>query len=315
VEIQVGLQMETDYPVSGEVTLTLDPQKPADFPLWLRVPKWCQTFHVTVDDKTYIGNPGSFLEIQRLWKPGNGMKIKVDLPLTLIEGGHAYPYHCAVKRGPQVLAVDSWPGGGDVNSARIDPHARINLSEAEILQPKGWHGHQFYSSKEITLGDGKPAILVPFTDAGQLGWTYNHDIRMYGAHTYRVWILRQNAPGFRWKRIQSTDAGWSYSGEYTRVQDDYLAGNTFTRIPLGEHMELSFRGRMVHVMGAFERSHADILIDDDLYRDVKWYSLGRGGHRPFQSRFLDEGPHILKIIAKDGPISLDYVEVLNFESV
>ena len=313
-EVELSVSSETDFPKSGQVSLTLEPDRPAVFPLLLRVPKWCRIYQVSIGDESFTGKPGTFLEIKRSWKPGDTLKIMMDLPVILHRGGHAYPNHSAVKRGPQVLAVDSWLSGGDVNSARIDAREILNLSNAEVEKPVGWIGDQFYSSAGIILGDGKAAVLVPFTDAGQLGWTYNHDIRMYGAHTYRVWIQHLNSPKTLWRRIQNTDAGWSYSGEYTRVQDNNQAENTFTRIPVGQQMEISFHGRMVRVMGAFERSHADIFIDDEIYRDVKWYSLGRGGRRPFQSRLLKEGLHNLKIIAKDGPISLTYLEVLDIES-
>jgi hypothetical protein len=77
-------------------------------------------------------------------------------------------------------------------------------------------------------------------------------------------------------------------------------------------MQITFRGRMARVMGAFERSHADIEIDGEVYQDVKWYPMGRGGHRPFQSRLLTPGEHTLKIIAK-GPVRLDYIDVLDVE--
>lgn len=313
-EIRLGLRAETDFPISGNVTITLTPERPAVFPLLLRVPKWCRAFEVFIAGETLCGTPGTYLEIKREWQPGDVLKVRMDLPVTVHDGGDAYPDHSAIIRGPQVLAVDSWLSGGDVNSTRIDPGQPVTLSAAEVQKPNGWYGDQFYSSPTATLADGKPAVLVPFTDAGQLGWTYNHDIRMYGQHTYRVWIQNKNAPRHAWRRIPCTAAEWSYSGEFTRVLDENQAENTVTRIPAGQRMEIVFTGRMVRVMGAFERSHADIVIDGDVYKDVKWYSLGRGGRRPFQSRLLKEGPHTLTLIAKDGPISLAYIEVLNIGS-
>jgi hypothetical protein len=136
---------------------------------------------------------------------------------------------------------------------------------------------------------------------------------MYGSHSYRVWIKDKDAPKMLWHRIPDTDPGWTFSGEFTRDQSEDEADATTTAIPDGENMQITFNGRMVRVMGAWERSHADIYIDGEIYRDIKWYSLGRGSHRPFQSRFLEPGEHTLKIVAK-GPIRLDYIDILEVKN-
>ena len=116
--------------------------------------------------------------------------------------------------------------------------------------------------------------MAPFTDVGQLGWTYNQDIRMYGSHSYRVWIKDKDAPRMIWHRIPDTDPGWTFSGEAIRDRSDYAADATTTLIQDGESMQISFNGRMVRMMDAFERSHANIFINGDIYRDIKGYSLG-----------------------------------------
>jgi len=308
-EIELSLNAETDFPHTGKVDLTVYPEREAEITILFRVPKWCSSYQVKIDDTITRGKPGTFLKVTRTWKSGEVMEISMDLPIQCLDGGHAYPFHHAIKRGPQVLVVDSWLSDGDANSARFDPNKSLDLEPVTTETPKGWFGDQVYASPAVVLEDGKLAKMAPFTDGGQLGWTYNHDIRMYGSHSYRVWIKDEDAPKMIWRRIQDTDSDWCHSGEYTLSVDNYVADATITRILDGESMEIKFKGRMVRVMGAFERSHADIYIDGDIYRDVKWYPMGRGGHRPFQSRFLEPGEHTLKIIAK-GPISLDYIDVL-----
>jgi DUF1680 family protein len=308
-EIELALKSETDFPHTGDVKLTVQPEREAEATLLLRVPKWCRSYQVRIKEDAFVGTPGTFLNITRSWVPGDVVQISMELPIQILDGGHSYPFHHALQRGPQVLAVDSWLSDGDVDSARFDPQKPVKLEAVTANTSVGWSGDQIYSSDAVTLKDGGAARLAPFTDVGQLGWTYNHDRRMYGSHSYRVWIKDKDAPRMTWHRIPDTDPGWTFSGEISREESEYLADATTTRIADGESMEIQFNGRMVRVMGAFERSHADIYIDDDIYRDIKWYPMGRGGHRPFQSRFLEPGEHTLRIVAK-GPIRLDYIDIL-----
>lgn len=308
-QIELFIKSETDFPYTGDVKLTLQPEGKAEITLYLRVPKWCRTYQVEIDSCDYFGSPGTFLKITRKWSPGDVVEIHMDLLIQCLDGGHSYPFHHAIQRGPQVLAVDSWLSDGDVNNARFDENKLASLETVDADTPVGWFGDQVYSSDAVTMEGGETTRLAPFTDVGQLGWTYNQDIRMYGSHNYRVWIKDRDAPKMIWHRIPDTDPGWSYSGEFSREQSEYAADATTTRIQDGDSMQITFNGRMVRVMGAFERSHADIFIDGDIYRDIKWYSLGRGSHRPFQSRFLEPGDHTLKIVAK-GSIRLDYIDIL-----
>lgn len=39
---KVEIRQETDYPASGRVVITIDPAEPAQFPLRLRIPRWCR---------------------------------------------------------------------------------------------------------------------------------------------------------------------------------------------------------------------------------------------------------------------------------
>jgi DUF1680 family protein len=311
-EIEFALKAETDFPQTGNIDLTIQPEREAEVALFLRVPQWCRNYQVKVGDRMYYGTPGTFLNITRRWSAGDRVQIRMDLTIQILDGGHSYPFHHAIVRGPQVLAVDSWLSDGDVEGARFDSNKSVELDAATANTPAGWSGNQVYSSAAITLEGGDTTRLAPFTDVGQLGWTYNHDIRMYGSHSYRVWIKDKDAPRMIWQRISDTDPGWKYSGSFTHQEGENFADETTTRIPDGESMEIKFNGRMLRVMGAFERSHADIYIDGDLYRDIKWYPMGRGGHRPFQSRFLEPGEHTLRIVAK-GPIRLDYIDILKVD--
>src|ERR1035438_5165646 len=49
--LSIAVQQETNYPSSGNVVIRVDPSHPASFPLKLRIPRWCHTATVSVNNK------------------------------------------------------------------------------------------------------------------------------------------------------------------------------------------------------------------------------------------------------------------------
>ena len=72
--VSLKIRQETDYPSSGHVVLRLDPAQPAQFPLHLRIPRWCSKAVVTVNGQAWKKplSAGTFLSLDRLWSPAIG---------------------------------------------------------------------------------------------------------------------------------------------------------------------------------------------------------------------------------------------------
>ena len=70
---KVTLQQETDYPTSGLVKITVRPSQPMEFPLRLRIPRWCLNAKLTITGESpheiAPGQPN--FEVRRTWKPGD----------------------------------------------------------------------------------------------------------------------------------------------------------------------------------------------------------------------------------------------------
>jgi hypothetical protein len=302
--VNLCLQMQTDFPKSGRATLTLKLERPSEVRLLLRVPNWCTTYTALVNGTTHRGTPGQFLEISRSWQDGETVAIEMDVPVRLIPGGDSYPGHFAVKRGPQVLAIDSRLNEGEIGAATIDSSAETTLEDRPGSLAEGWTGDQAYAASAVTIGRKGPAILVPYADAGQ-----------FGGHEYRVWIRDINAPAERWTRIEDTAPDWRIVGEFTRESHEAASSGSVTRVENGGTLEIELTGSQVRVLGMKgpEQGLADIVIGGDRYRDVKWYEH-RDNHqaRVLTSRLLNNSKHTMTITAK-GRITLDCIEVLTFE--
>jgi DUF1680 family protein len=98
---------KTDYPVSGSIDLLLHPARPESFPVRLRIPEWSAQNSLTVNGSK-IGDvhPGTYATVERRWKPGDRMRLQLDLRgrvMRAVDGSHPY---AAVARGPVVLARD-----------------------------------------------------------------------------------------------------------------------------------------------------------------------------------------------------------------
>src|ERR1017187_3195791 len=114
----VAIESRTNYPLTGAVDLTISPAKAARFPLYLRVPSWTAHYEATAGGRTYQGEPGGWLAIEREWTPGDTVKIAIDITTRVVPGGPSYPYSVAIARGPQFLALES-----SVNRGMVDMQA------------------------------------------------------------------------------------------------------------------------------------------------------------------------------------------------
>lgn len=81
----VTITEETDYPFDGTVLLHVAAGKPLRFPLYFRIPGWCDDLSVTLAGRTRSvrSRQGSFLAIDRVWSPRDSVLITFLMPLHL----------------------------------------------------------------------------------------------------------------------------------------------------------------------------------------------------------------------------------------
>jgi len=175
-QLPVSVEVETDFPSSGDIRVRVNPEKPGEFRLALRVPGWTKQFVALTNGQTWTGTPGKFLTISRNWKPGDEVSISMDMNDRLVGGGPSYDGYFAFEHGPQVLALDGRLTFAALGEVSVDAGHPVQLSAVPNILPSGWVGNQAYKSDNLQA-EGR-AILVPFSDTGQLGVS----------HTYRTWI-------------------------------------------------------------------------------------------------------------------------------
>jgi len=165
--IRLDVTATTKFPKYGAVTFDINPYIAANFTINFRVPEWSANFIARIGADTYKGKTGQLLAINRKWSAGDKVEITFDMPVQVLPGGKSYPNSVAIKRGPQVLAIDKSlnkeiAGLNTVNFAKRD-----NLVAADSALPADWDWKEaFYADMKVNNIDQR-VVLVPFSEAGQ----------------------------------------------------------------------------------------------------------------------------------------------------
>jgi DUF1680 family protein len=105
----VKLTQETNYPEAETSTLTLELKRPATFALKFRVPAWTHDASVKVNDVTTSTAcmPGFWAAIEREWKSGDRVEIRIPLPMRMLPVDRQHPNRVAVARGPVAMVLEA----------------------------------------------------------------------------------------------------------------------------------------------------------------------------------------------------------------
>ncbi|MBE0652832.1 MAG: glycoside hydrolase family 127 protein, partial [Bacteroidales bacterium] len=103
---KVKLIQSTDYPVSDEVQINVHQKNPESYTISLRIPAWSKNTEIAVNGENISARPGTYAQIEREWKEGDIITIKLDLRGRIIQSPGSFN-DLAVMRGPVVLALDN----------------------------------------------------------------------------------------------------------------------------------------------------------------------------------------------------------------
>ncbi|HIE52143.1 MAG TPA: glycoside hydrolase family 127 protein [Armatimonadetes bacterium] len=182
----VELNQRTDYPWEGEVEIALRPASPQSFSLFLRIPGWCPEATVEVNGEP-VGKkavPGAYLEVQREWRAGDGVRLSLAMRPEWLE---AHPWvgsnagRLALRRGPLIYCLEQVDHPDfDVWDLAVVPQAPLQAEwkpellkglvvlrgEGVLVDGAAWGGHLY---RPLRLGSQR-AQAVPFTAIPYFAW-------------------------------------------------------------------------------------------------------------------------------------------------
>jgi DUF1680 family protein len=184
---EVRIAEETDYPFGEEVSFSLGLAGPAQFPLMLRIPRWCEKASVAINGERLAidAKPLSYVVIDRRWKDGD--EVKLGLPMDLrINHWEKQNDGVSVSRGP--LSYSLKIGERWVDLGRAD-----KWPNRELLPTTPWNYALVLDEKDpaksLKISRKAPVASQPFTpEAAPITLTAS-------ARRVPEWQLVQNCPG------------------------------------------------------------------------------------------------------------------------
>jgi uncharacterized protein len=185
---KAALIQQTDYPVSGNITIQVKVPKPEAFKISIRIPNWSSFSELTVNGKV-IQNliPGNYVALNQTWNTTNDITLTLDMRgrLQRIKG---QPSYIAIVRGPIVLARDRrMEGNADVDETITPVLTKDGFVPLEVDSSAHNENIWMFFKTPCLVGSyreettGKP-VSLEFCDYGSAGNTYNEQSR------FRIWF-------------------------------------------------------------------------------------------------------------------------------
>ena len=183
---KLALTQVTDFPVSGDLELRVELDRPARFTLKLRVPEWTlntgRKIAVNGAPVPLDNRAGHFAEISREWKTGDEVTVSYGMPVRFVRS-HPRNSHNASKvvvaRGPVVYCIEGadYPGI-DIFDIRLDLDAeftsqfRLELLNGVVLvkgagfvvEAASWEQRPYQDYEPWSKSEMKPVQItaVPY---------------------------------------------------------------------------------------------------------------------------------------------------------
>ena len=182
-EAGASVRIDTDYPRSGRITITLGIAKERTFTLMLRVPAWCASYRTRVDGEELPVPPEGltegYLGIERSWSAGNHtIDLELEMTVRVRRANVDHRDSVGISYGPLTLAIDS-THGTPIHATEV-----ALAGDTVGLEPldTGADEHlPIVSFRTRGAIDGKPSdvTLVDYASAGSAH--PNHD-------EFKVWL-------------------------------------------------------------------------------------------------------------------------------
>lgn len=239
------VDLETRYPMDGEVTLALRAAPSVATAIALRIPGWATGATVKLDGKPIVPvRRDGYAVLHRRWRAGE--RLTLSLPMTLrSEPIPGDPSTVAFLSGPLVLAADLGPA--TVPFDGTPPALLVGSDPAATLQPTPREAHRYRVSPIL----GEPVELRPFfamydRRTAVYFRTFTADSWAAGKQTYlsaeaaRADLVRRTTDIFHIGEMQSErDHGFTS----TDSAASQFYGRNSRRLPAGQTMRFRMARR------------------------------------------------------------------------
>lgn len=191
---KVDICCESDYPWSGKVTIHVDPEKPVDFELRLRIPAWADEVDTNLPglDRQSAWEQG-YAVFSKRWDKGDVLTVDFGMEPKWTE---SHPKvrdnlgRLALTRGPLVYCAEEHDLGFAPQLFAADTEAEVGVEDSPLLEGivalhvDGWSESEdfvddLYASEGTLSGSEAMANFVPY-----YAWCNR------GPNSMQVWVRR-----------------------------------------------------------------------------------------------------------------------------
>jgi len=200
----VKLRQETQYPWDGRVKITVEPRRPAEFAIYLRIPSWAQNQPVPSDLYRYMdesnekatcqvnGKPFApdmdkgFARIERRWEKGDTIELELPMPVRRVlcnEKVKENDGKVALQRGPIVYCAEEADNGENVGRLLLSADVKLKAEYRKDLLGglcviTGWV-RTWHLNNEYVFPDEQDFVAIPY-----YAWSHR------GPGEMAVWLAR-----------------------------------------------------------------------------------------------------------------------------
>ncbi len=204
---KIGLRQETRYPWDGTVKITVEPEKSAEFSVYVRIPGWAQNRPVPSDlymfldkndEKPTLKVNGSvmafnidkgYARVKRVWRKGDEIEVVLPMPVRRVATHGAVKDDVgkvALERGPILFCAEGLDNGGRVLNLAIPDGAKFSaefrpdlLKGMVVLKGKALAAMKSADGKTISTKE-QDFLAIPY-----YAWANR------GASEMEVWFPRK----------------------------------------------------------------------------------------------------------------------------
>lgn len=223
---KVTMKQDTRYPWDGDIAIAIVNNQVGAFNLKIRIPGWVRSQVVPTDLYSYCDNihcnysvavngqrvdgqlEKGYLNISRLWKDGDEVRIHFDMPARTVEANRLVvdDYgRLAIERGPLVYCAEAIDNKDiDLNGVQIGVRPKMELISAFPITNSEFDGQSFHVTAIHMEDTGLK--LIPY-------YAWNHR----GAGQMAVWLPKVN------ENLMLSERNWQF-----RLASDNREGDSLT---------------------------------------------------------------------------------------
>ncbi len=165
--VAVRVIEKTSYPFEEEITFELniiDDVEKVEFPLYLRIPGWCGTATIKINQEVWSHSEGDqIVRINREWKSGDIVELTLPMNVTV---SRWYEGSAAVERGPLLYALKM-----DENWTKVEcDNPRYGKWYYEVHSNTPWN----YCLKEESIMEENISNHFQVVKKGMNGFPWNN---------------------------------------------------------------------------------------------------------------------------------------------